>query len=287
MKILKYFIEFIIIKFLFIIFKIIGYKNSSNLGAIIGKIFGPMFRKKKIIMENLESSKIGKNEIERKKIIKNMWGNYGRILSEYPFIEHFDNGRLSNNLEIYGQEIVEKIKRENKNVVFVSGHFNNFELMAMHLENSGIKLAAIYRPLNNYFLNNTMENIRRRYICKKQIKKGKSGTREFIKLIKEGYSVAMMIDQRVTEGILSNFLNKDAFTTSIPAQIAKKYKMEIVPVYIERYNNHKFKLTIEKPIFFENQKSNYEITSELNICLEKMVKRNPDQWIWSHNRWKR
>ena len=113
--------------------------------------------------------------------------------------------------------------------------------MAMFIEASGIELAAIYRPLNNIFLNKIMENIRLKHICKKQIKKGKSGTRELLNSLKKNFSVALMIDQRVSEGIGCNFFGIPAFTTTIPAQIVKKYCCEIVPVHIERYEDIKFK----------------------------------------------
>ena len=287
MRTIRYFIEFIIIKFIFFIFKILGYKLSSNLGALIGKTFGPILRKKEIILNNLKISNIGQNDKTRNNIINEMWGNYGRILSEYPFIKDFDNNKLSNYLNIEGQDIIDELKKNNENVIFVSGHFNNFELMAMHLENSGIKLAAIYRPLNNFFLNKTMERIRKNYICKIQIKKGKSGTREIVKLIKNGYSIALMIDQRVTEGILCKFFDREAFTTSIPAQTVKKYNLKVVPIYIERSKNYYFKIKINDPITFNNHHSIHDITYALNTKLENMIKKNPDQWIWSHNRWKR
>ena len=103
--------------------------------------------------------------------------------------------------------------------------------MAMHLEKSGINLSAIYRPLNNIFLNKIMERIRKKYICKNQIKKGIGGLKKLIKFLKKkNYSTALMIDQRVSEGILSNFFNEKALTTTIPAQLVKKFNIPIVPV---------------------------------------------------------
>ena len=108
-------------------------------------------------------------------------------------------------LSLENEKILSQIKDNNKPVVFISGHFNNFELMAMQIEKSGINLAAIYRPLNNIFLNKIMENIRINYICKNQIKKGRSGTRQILENLKKGNSIALMIDQRVTQGIKINF----------------------------------------------------------------------------------
>ena len=286
MKYLAHFIQYVFIRLLFSIFKIIGYRKSSDLGEKLGKLFGPYFRDKKRTIRNLRDSKIGNNDDEREIIINDMWGNYGRILSEYPFIKYFNNGKLKNYIKLEGEEnLVEIIKRK-KNVVFVSGHFNNFELMAMQLDKKGIKLAAIYRPLNNYFLNKVMENIRKKYICKNQIKKGRSGTREFIKLINNGYSIALMIDQRVTEGVKCKFFGREAYTTTIPAQIVKKFKFDIIPVDIKRERSCYFRMIVHKPLNLRESESVKDITLKLNNTLEKMIRDKPSQWIWTHNRWK-
>ena len=212
-----------------------------------------------------------------------MWENYGRILSEYIFLNEF---RLKDKVEIKGQEILDRIKKDNERVIFVSGHFNNFELMAMHIEKSGIDLAAIYRPLNNKFLNYFMEKIRKKHICKNQIKKGYAGTRQLLSLFKKGCSIALMIDQRVSEGIKSRLFNHDAFTTTIPAQFVKKFECKVVPIYIERVDDIKFILTVNAPINFSKNEKIDTITLKLNSLLEKMILKNPGQWIWSHNRWK-
>ena len=215
-----------------------------------------------------------------------MWKSYGKILAEYAFIKYFRKIESKKFLEIKGQEILEKIKFSKKPVIFVSGHFDNFELMAMHIEKSGVDLAAIYRPLNNNFLNPVMENIRKKYICHKQIKKGISGTKEILKYYKSGTSVALMIDQRVSEGIRSMFFKKEALTTTIPAQFVKKFNCNIVPIHIERKPNENFILEIMEPLNFEKDQSIENITLKLNQSLEKMIIKNPQQWIWSHNRWK-
>jgi len=187
---------------------------------------------------------------------------------------------------VNGIEYLKEIKEKNKPVVFVSAHFNNFELMAMEIEKSGVSVGAVYRPLNNVFLNKTMEEIRKNYICKIQIKKGLSGLRDILKIFRNNYSIAMMIDQRVTEGLKINFFNKPAYTTSIPAQLVKKFKCPIVTVHIERKNKIDFELTFSKPIYFENSENLESISKKLNLWLEKMISKNPEQWIWTHNRWK-
>ena len=286
MKKLIYFIEFIFVYIFFIIFKLLGYRISSNLGYLIGKLFGPIFRSKKLIVENLKKSNVHLKQ-NYTEVASNVLGNYGRIFSEYPFLKNFRNGELDNFIEINGKNYLEDILKNKKRAVFVSGHFNNFELMAMQIEKAGIELSAIYRPLNNMFLNKIMEKIRIKYICKNQIKKGISGTRQIIKNLKKGSSVALMIDQRVREGSKIKFFGNLATTTTIPAQIIKKYKCELVPIYIERKNKHYFKMHISKPLNINSKKTTQDITLYLNSVLEKMILKNLDQWIWTHDRWKK
>jgi len=285
MKKIVYFIEFILIKVLFIFFKIIGYKYSSNLGFLIGKIIGPIFRSKELIIKNLEKANIQKQN-DLKEIASNVLGNYGRIFAEYIHLKNFRNDRLKKYISIEGLEHLENLKKSKKRAVFISGHFNNFELMAMQIEKAGIELATIYRPLNNFLLNKTMEQIRTENICKNQIKKGRAGSREIIKNLIKGKSIAIMIDQRVREGKKIEFFNNQATTTTIPAQLIKKYNCELVPVYIERRKNNYFRMFVSKPIKIDKNKSILEITKFLNNLLERMILRNIDQWIWTHNRWK-
>ncbi len=286
MKKFKYFIEFILVIIFFIIFKFLGPNLSSKFSGKIFEIIGPIFRSKKIIYENIKRAipEITPENLER--IKKLMWNNYGKIFAEYMFIKNFRKGNLSSKIIIEGQEIIEEIIKNKKQVVFISGHLSNFELMALHLEKSGINLAAIYRPLNNLYLNPLMEKIREKYICKHQIRKGIGGMKKLIHLKKKNYSTALMIDQRVSEGILSKFFNQDALTTTVPAQLVKKFNIPVIPVYIDRIEGLNFKIIINKPIFFSKLKSAKDITDKLNLELEKMIIKKPENWIWSHNRWK-
>ncbi len=286
MKYLKYFFQFLIVTFCLVIFKIFGAITSSKLSGKIFELIGPFFRSKKIIHSNIIRAFPNITSRELNKITKLMWNNYGRIFAEFIFIKDFRLGKLNSKIEIIGQNILDDIRINNKQVVFISGHFSNFELMAMSLDKSNIKLCTIYRPLNNIFLNKIMERIRKKYICKYQIKKGIGGIKHLIRLKKQNFSSALMIDQRVTEGMLSNFFKHKALTTTIPAQLIKKFDIPIVPVYIERIENLNFKVIINKPIQFPKETSIESITNDLNAILEKMIIKKPGQWIWSHNRWK-
>jgi len=291
MKIFKYFLEFISIISLFCIFKIIGLKNASNLGGILGKFIGPLFRSKKIIKQNI---KIGLGEVDDKKeseIINDMWSNIGRTFAEYIFLKDFKFNKTNfDHMKIIGTNHLDEIKRNNEAVIFYSAHFANFELMAMELDKFGIKCAAIYRPLNNFFLNPLMEYLRIKYICPYQIPKGRMGMREIITKVKDGYSIALMVDQRVSEGPRTLFFNKPAHTTTIPAQLALKYDCRLVPISLKRKEGSNFEMTIHEPYKIEKTGNDEEdtknITLKINQAIEKMILNNPKQWIWSHNRWK-
>ena len=287
MKNIKYFLQFLIVITLFTLFKFLGLKLSSKLSGYIMYIFGPLFRSNRTADINIKKALPKSTPEERKVVLKSMWYNYGKIFSEYMFLRKFRNSPdYSKNILIKNYKILEEIKKNNEPVIFVSGHFNNFELMAMYLDKFGINLAAIYRPLNNKFLNPIMEYIRKNYICNNQVKKGVSGTKQLLKHFKNNTSIALMIDQRVSQGIKSNFFNEPAYTTTIPAQFVKKFNAKVVPIYIERTKENKFNLEIYEPLIFNKTDSIEQITDELNQLLEKMILKNPDQWIWTHNRWK-
>ena len=291
MKPIKYFFEFISIISLFLIFKIVGLKVASYIGSIIGKIVGPFFRSKNITEQNIKTGLGNIDKKIQKEIINSMWSNIGRTLAEYVFLKDFKFNRTSyDHMKIIGTKYLDQVKISKKPVIFYSGHFANFELMAMELDKSGVKIAAIYRPLNNFFLNPLMEYLRMKYICPIQIPKGRIGMREIINRIKNGYSIALMMDQRVSEGQKVPFFNKPAFTSTMPAQLALKYDCKLVPISLERKKGPCFEMTIHEPYSIEktgnDEIDTKNITIKINQIIEKMVIKNPNQWIWSHNRWK-
>ena len=284
MKKINHLVQFILVSILFFIFRILGFKLSSNLGFAIGRTLGPLFRSKKLIIKNLDKAGIKKNQI---KIASNVLGNYGRIFAEYVHLINFKNNKLKKFISVDGIEYLEDIKNHKKKVVFVTGHFNNFELVPIQLEKSGIDCSIIYRAQNNKYLNNTMEKIRNRDNRNiKMIKKGGSGTKELLSSVKKGKSIALAIDQRVREGIKIPFFNHSATTTTIPSHLIKKYGYSVAPIYIERYEKNYFKMYVSKPIKIDKKKTQNEITIFLNKILEKMILKNVDQWIWTHDRWK-
>ena len=291
MKIIRYFLEFFIVIIFFIIFKIIGLKLSSDLGEIIGKYFGPLFRKKTIAKKNILIAFPDLNEKSINEMIERMWKNIGRIFGEYIHINKFsiiDQKKIK--IVFANKNNFELLKKNNKPVVFFSGHFANFELMAKCLQELGFNIGAIYRPLNNIFLNPIMEFIRKKYICPIQIEKGSNGTKKLIKHISTNGPLALMIDQRLSSSISVPFFNQPASTTTTPAQLAIKYDALLIPVFLKRLEKTNFEFFIEEPLII-NRTSDYDkdifnITQIMNKKIEEFIKRDPAHWLWSHDRWK-
>ena len=282
-KKISYFFQAVIIYLFFFVGKLLGLNLSKKIFAFLFKRLGPLFKSKSIIEKNLTNFNSNLTNEQRENIISSMWENYGITFIEYIFLSLF---KEKNDLvEVTRSDILNKIS-SNKPVVFVSGHFSNFELMSMEITKRKVKLATIYRPLNNFFLNPLMEYIRKKYVCKNQIKKGIGGVKESIQYIKAGYSIALMIDQRVSEGERLNFFNQPALTTTLPAQLALKFELPIIPVFIERRENGTYKIEFYDEITSKNFKNKIELTQKLNSILEEMIKKNPNEWIWTHNRWK-
>ena len=283
-KLIKYFFEAFFVYLFFLISKIIGLSFSRIFFSFLFRKIGPVIRGNDTILKNINNFSKNISVIEQKRIISNMWANYGMTFVEYIFLNKFK--KENTHIEIKNENILEEIKKNKRPVIFVSGHFANFELMSIEITKKNISLATIYRPLNNFFLNPFMEYLRKKFVCSNQIKKGRSGVKDSINYLKKNYSVALMIDQRVSEGEKINFFGKKALTTTLPAQLAKKFNLNIVPIYIERKNTNSFFMEIYNPITISQLKSKVEISLELNKILEEMISRNPNQWIWTHNRWK-
>ena len=286
MKKIIYFLQSLIIYSFFLISKLIGLKLSRLVFSFIFIKIGNFFKSKKIIINNLEKIDSNLNDTEKENLIKKMWSNYGKTFIEYVHLNLFK--KRSSHIKIKNKEILDKVYKSNKPVVFISGHFANYELMSMELTKANIKLATIYRPLNNLFLNPFMEYLRKTFVCKNQIKKGLSGVKEALNYMEKNYSIALMVDQRVSEGSSIFFFNKEAYTTTLPAQLAIRFNCKIIPIYIARDQNDNFEMEILNPIqITENMKKDKELISKkINRIIEDLILRDPSQWILTHNRWK-
>ena len=290
MKIIRYFVEFIIVVIFFTIFKIIGPKLSSNLGGCIGKYFGPFLRKKEIIKKNIFFAFPNISEKEMNKLINKMWENIGRVFAEYAHLNKFsiyDKKKIKINFT--NKINIEKLKNYNKPIVFFSGHFSNFELMGVCLKELNFNIGVIYRPLNNIFVNPIWELIKINS-SSTLIEKGPKGSKKLIKHIKQNNSLGLLVDQRLSSSIHVPFFGRPATTTTTPAKLAIKHGALLVPMFIKRVNEIEFEFFIDEPIVI-NKTNNYKqdifnIAKSMNKKIEEFIISDPAHWLWSHDRWK-
>ena len=286
MKIIKYFFQALIFYFSVLIIYSFGENISKKVFRYIFKFFGPLVRSNNIILKNMKIID-KKNEFDHIKIAEKVWENYSIVFVEYFFLKKFKNN--GDNVTTKGDHFLKELKNNNEKVIFVSGHFANYEIMSMELVKRGFKLATIYRPLNNFFINPMMEFLRRKYVCKNQIVKGTKGLREILKYLDEDFNIALMIDQRVSEGEKINLFEKPAWTTTLPAQISTRFNLKVVPIDFNRNEQGQYEMRILKPIDFQNnvnEATKIKVSEELNHILENMIIKKPNQWILTHNRWK-
>ena len=290
MKIIRYLIESLIIIIFFLVFKIIGVKNSSDFGGYIGKHLGPFFRKKETIVQNILFAipNISKKEINI--LIDKMWENVGRVFGEYVHLKKFSiYDKTKIKINFLSKINIEKLKNYNKPIVFFSGHFSNFELMGVCLKELNFKIGVMYRPLNNFFINIIWEIIKKNSYSI-LIEKGNKGSKKLINHVKQNNSLGLLVDQRLSSSIYVPFFSKPATTTITPAKLALKYDAILIPMFIKRINKIEFEFFIDEPLIINKtndyQKDIFNITENMNKKIEGFIKTNPDQWFWLHNRWK-
>ena len=290
MRIIRYFLEFILVMSFFLIFKIIGFKLSSKLGEIIGKYFGPLFRKKEIAKKNILIAFPNIDETSINQIIDSMWKNIGGIFGEYVHINKFSIiNEKKNKIVFINKNNLQILKNNNKPIVFFSGHFSNFELMGVCLKELNFNIGVIYRPLNNIFVNPIWELIKINS-SSTLIEKGPKGSKKLIKHIKQNNSLGLLVDQRLSSSIHVPFFGKLATTTTTPAKLAIKHGALLVPMFIKRVNEIEFEFFIDEPIAI-NKTNNYKkdifnIAKSMNKKIEEFIIRDPAHWLWSHDRWK-
>ena len=181
-KKINYFLQSIFVYFFFLVGRLLGLRLSRCLYAIFFSLIGPFFKSRKIVEKNLNIFRKKNSKFNQKKIIKNMWKNYGMTFIEYIFLDRFR--KSSSHMLIKDQGILSKVFENKRPVIFISGHFANFELMSMEITKNNIPLATIYRPLNNFF-KSIYGVFKKKYICKNQIKKGISGVRSQLIILKK------------------------------------------------------------------------------------------------------
>ncbi len=269
-------------------FKVMGIDGASAVGGFIGRHLFYRLPVTNTARANLRAAYPGINDAEIEQIVREMCDNLGRVVGEYPHLDKLTFGPGA-RIEADGMEIADEAMASGKGVMFISGHFANWETMPIAAALHGYDSGLVYRPPNNPFVARWIARQRAKLGPKELITKGVQGTRRIFTLLRRGKSILMLVDQKTGEGVAAPFFGRDAMTTPVPASFALKLGAILLPASAERTGGAHFRAKIHKPIEFtptgDYQRDVVELTAKINEAIEGIVRARPSQWLWIHRRW--
>lgn len=287
---LAHVIEYALLQSLLGLFRIIGVDAASALAGgftrTVGPLIGPISRRGeanlKLIYPDMPAA-------ERRRILKGVWENLGRIAGEFAHLEKFTLGGEDGRIELVASEKAREIHERGEPLIFVSGHFANWELMGVALKQAEIPYAFMYRPANNPLVDQMIIRQRARVMTHAQLPKGKRGGLDLIGAMKKRMSVALLVDQKLGDGVAIPFMGHDAMTTPSVARLSLRFNAPIVPASVERLKGARFRVTVHDPIDFsptgEVVADALALTLLMNEAIAREIRARPDQWLWFHRRW--
>lgn len=289
-KTIRYLFEAIAVKFGLWVFYVMEPKKASDIAAKISRFVGKKLPVHQLAYRNLSKAIPNLSENEKEKILDDMWDNLGRIVGEYSHISKYSPDQIGNITECSAETLdnINWIKNNGKGGIIFSGHIGNWEVGPKVFAKLGIDTNAVYRPLNNPYVEKMTASIRGGKLITKSIQ----GNRKIIEVLKNGGFVVIMADQKISEGEPVKFFHDYAITATAIARIALKYSVPLIPARSIRVGkDFKFIVEIEKPLEIQTSKDiNYDVlqlTTKINAKLESWIRQYPAQWFWVHNRWKK
>jgi len=238
---------------------------------------------------NLAAAYPQKSAVEREAIVLEMWDNLGRTIAEYAHLQKFSIHGPDARLEVTGTQYAEAAIASGKGVIFVSGHFANWEMMPATAEQLHYECGEVYRPVNNPYIDRWLVRQRMGNGPKDQIAKGVQGTKRIFTMLRAGKCILLLADQKTNEGLPAPFFGRDAMTTPAPAALALKLGTVVLPASNERIGGAHFRMKIYPPVEFaataDHDRDIHELTMKITAAIEALVRERPSQWLWIHRRW--
>ncbi|NNE57129.1 MAG: lysophospholipid acyltransferase family protein [Hellea sp.] len=272
-----------------LLLKPFSFNQVSAIGGwIIGSI-GPLTSKQKIARTGLKIAFPDASKDEIKSLLKQQWKNTGRTFAEFPILHRLDVRDGNDRVKVIGGDILQDIIKHGKPVVIVTGHFANWEVMAMVLTQWGLDVQITYRPINNPHIDRRVRRQREAYGTKLMVpKSGPKGAKELVDALKRGESIALLNDQKFNQGIAIPFFGVDAMTAPGPTRLSLASGAPILPLSLAR-DKANFTMTVHDLIELKNtgnrNKDVEEGVRRINKFIEDRVRKNPTQWFWVHRRW--
>lgn len=287
-KKIRHIIEYVLFELFLNAMKVIGFKNSANFCSFIARSVGPYLKVSKVAEKNL--TKAFKNKVDTKKMLPQIWDNFGRYIGEFPFINELSDKKMQSMFVMEGMKNVKSYQKEQKPFLLFLAHQANWDFVIRHITDIYPKFAIVYRKANNPYVDKKILQTRSKDKNILMVPKGPTGAKGLVKAIKNGYSIAMLVDQKMNDGIEVPFFGRPAMTANAIAKLSLQYNYPIIPCQLIRTKNNHFKAILYPEIKYQTtnhkEKDVYNIMLIINQTLEKWIKENPSQWFWFHNRWK-
>jgi len=288
LKNIYYLAENILAKSAYWILRLLPFSYASSMGGFLGRTLGPLLPRNELARKNLRRALPDLDEKQVDETISGMWDNFGRSIAEFPHMNNMDKQAFANIAEVEGVEHIDQAKQGGKGSLFFSGHVGNWEMAIKAYAIYDSPLYVVYRRLNNSGLDKLVQTMRESYQSE-GIPKGKGGSRQLIKALRQAGHVAILVDQKMNEGIAVDFFGRKAMTAPAIATLALKYDCHVIPTRVIRTEGAHFKVTIFPPMEIEktgDQEADIlNLMTRINKVIEDWIRDNPSQWIWVHNRW--
>jgi len=270
-------------------FRLIGIDAASAVGGFIGRHVFYRLPPADTARANLRAAYPDMPPAEIEETVREICDNLGRVVGEYPHLDKFTLGGPNARIELTGKEHGDAAIAAGKGVMFISGHFANWETMPITAGLLGYDCALVYRPPNNPYVDRWISRQRAMLGPKEHISKGARGTRRIFTLLRKGKSILLLVDQKTGEGVPAPFFGRDAMTTPAPASLALKLGSVLLPASAERIGGAHFRMRIHPPIEFspsgDADRDVLALTAKINQTIEAIVRAQPSQWLWIHRRW--
>lgn len=267
------------------LFRILPLDAASAFGGWFGRSFGPHFSVHKLAARNLARALPELSSAEQQATLTGMWDNLGRVIGEYV---HLADIRDAQRIEVVGTEHIRAVRDSGEPAIFFSAHYGNWELMSLVATQHGLPLVQVYRAANNPLTEEILQTLRKP-VGGRHVPKGMQAARELLKALKQKECLAMLVDQKLNNGIAVPFFGRDAMTAPAITDLALRSGCPVVPAHVERLGGARFRVIVEAPIMLEStgnrEQDTYNGLLLINRKIEEWIRRHPDHWFWVHRRW--
>jgi Kdo2-lipid IVA lauroyltransferase/acyltransferase len=259
----------------------------SDFGALIFRKFGPLTGSHRVAERNLRLAFPDADDRKIAELLAAQWAELGRTLAEFPLMDRIVND--PSRISVTGVTRLEEIAAGETPVVFVSGHFSQFEAMAAAIVRAGVTCQITYRAMNNPYVDARVRKSRFRYGVRLFAPKGTEGARELMRALGRGESVALMNDQKYNGGVAAPFFGHLAHTAPGPSTLALRFAIPLQPLSVQRRRKARFEVIVHEPIRLEDtgdRAADVEAgVRRINAFIEDRVRARPREWFWVHKRW--